>query len=47
MDVNPLALPIEIATRLVEVRKEFDAMQKMLTACSLRHPLPAVLLKTN
>jgi hypothetical protein len=43
MDVNTLALPIALAARLTEFRKEFAAMQKMLTEHSQKYPLPAVL----
>jgi hypothetical protein len=45
MDVNTLALPIEVAARLAEFRREFAAIQKMLTEYSQKYPLPDALRK--
>lgn len=47
MDVNPLALPIEVAARLTEFRVAMDAAQKFAAECSTKYILPEVLLKAD
>jgi hypothetical protein len=47
MDVNPLALPIEIAARLTEFRAAMETARKFAAECSTKYILPEVLLKAD